>query len=57
MSATPEVGVTLTEEEVGPVPMILVAVTEQLTVMPLVSPVTVIGDDALLALKAPQVAV
>lgn len=50
-------GVTLAVAEAGPVPAELVAVTEQLYVVPLVSPVTVIGDAEPDALNAPQVAV
>lgn len=50
-------GVTLAGEEAGPVPTTLVAVTEQLYVVPLPSPVTMIGDAEAEALKAPQVVV
>ena len=40
-----------------PVPIALVAFTMHVTAVPLVSPVTVIGEAAPLALSAPQVAV
>jgi hypothetical protein len=52
-------GVTVTEPDAGPVPAELVAVTEHVYAVPLVSPVTVMGEPAALALIAPglQVAV
>ena len=50
-------GVTLTLPDAAPVPTALVAFALQLYVVPLVSPVTVIGLAAPLAVNAPQVAV
>jgi len=50
-------GVTLTAADAGPMPTALVAVTEQLYAVPLVSPVTVSGEAAPEAVNAPHVAV
>ena len=51
-------GVTLFDAADGALlPIALVAMTVQVTGMPLVNPITMIGDVALLALCAPQVAV
>ena len=54
----PAVGVTLFDgAETGPVPTALLALTVQVTAMPLVRPVTVIGDVAPDAILPPQLAV
>jgi hypothetical protein len=52
-----QVGVTLVAPDGGPVPTVLVAVTEQSWVVPFASPVTVMGEPGPLALNAPHVAV
>ena len=46
-------GVTVVELEAGPVPTALVAVTEQVYIVPLVSPVTTIGAVAPDAVTGP----
>ena len=47
-------GVTDTDDDAAPVPAELVAVTEQLYVTPLVSPVTVIGLEEPVATSEPE---
>ena len=49
-------GVTSTDADCAPVPALLVAATVQATVVPLLKPETVIGEDGPLETAVPQVA-